>query len=81
VSDQRGKFCALSIFELSIGNRLLTNGAKVVSLRAPWITSAELYDSDEEAQSFQWRSSHSIWWQVFAAQSRSNESNGTRGLA
>ena len=57
---------------LSTGNRLLTNGAKVVSLRAPWITSAELYDSDEEAQSFQRRSFHSIWWQVFAAQSRSN---------
>src|SRR5258706_4473826 len=35
-------------------------------------TKRALYDSDEEARLFQRRSSHSISWQVFAAQSRSS---------
>jgi len=34
MSDQRGKVMSFSPFELSIGNRLLTNGAKVVPLGA-----------------------------------------------
>ena len=34
MSDQRGKALSFGPFELSIGNRLLTNGAKVVSLDA-----------------------------------------------
>src|SRR6202166_4918622 len=34
MSDQRGKVLSFGPFELSIGNRLLTNGAKVVSLGA-----------------------------------------------
>ena len=32
MSDQRGKVLSFGPFELSIGNRLLTNGAKVVPL-------------------------------------------------
>jgi hypothetical protein len=42
MSDQRGKVVSFGRFELSIGNRLLTNGAKVVPLgaRAPWISSS-----------------------------------------
>src|ERR1700724_3653102 len=34
MSDQRGKVLSFGPFELSIGNRLLTNGAKVVTLGA-----------------------------------------------
>ena len=34
MSDQRGKVLSFGPFELSIGNRLLTNGAKVVPLGA-----------------------------------------------
>src|SRR5258707_3532092 len=34
MSDQRGKLLSFGPFELSIGNRLLTNGAKVVPLGA-----------------------------------------------
>jgi DNA-binding winged helix-turn-helix (wHTH) protein len=34
VSDQRSKVLSFGPFELSIGNRLLTNGAKVVPLGA-----------------------------------------------
>src|ERR1700758_4036231 len=33
MSDQRGKVLSFGPFELSIGNRLLTNGAKVVGKR------------------------------------------------
>ena len=34
MSDQRGKLLSFGPFELSIGTRLLTNGAKVVPLGA-----------------------------------------------
>src|SRR3977135_349992 len=34
MSDQRGKVLSFGPFELSIGNRLLTNGAKLVPLGA-----------------------------------------------
>jgi hypothetical protein len=34
MSDQRGTILSFNPFELSIGNRLLTNGAKVVPLGA-----------------------------------------------
>jgi hypothetical protein len=34
MSDRRGKVLSFGPFELSIGNRLLTNGAKVVPLGA-----------------------------------------------
>jgi hypothetical protein len=34
-SDQRGKVLSFGAFELSIGNMLLANGAKIVPLGAP----------------------------------------------